>query len=214
MAERDLPDTVVVGRVFDVDIDASNYGAFGRVVETLPSGFSYISSTLLPEAVIVEGQVVKFIILAGEDASFSYTVTASNTQGTYDFGGILQDEDLAETVVGGDTQITVQMPPAPPPPPPPPPPPTATPAPTVTPTPTVTATPAPTVTPTPMVTATPEPTVTPTPTPVVTPPLTPTPTPTPGEEAPLNIWIAVGIILGILVLAGLLYLFALWRRVR
>ncbi|KKN43835.1 hypothetical protein LCGC14_0699270 [marine sediment metagenome] len=116
-ATRDLPSSVATGASFTVSVTASDYGAFGQVVETLPSGFSYVSSTLSEAAVTVEGQMVKFTLLG--DTSFSYTVTASSTAGTHTFSGILKDEDLTEPfpTVGGDTQIvvTTPTPPAPPP---------------------------------------------------------------------------------------------------
>ncbi len=88
-------------------------------------------------------------------------------------------------------------------------------------TPTTTPTPSPTPTPTPSSTPTPtlEPTTTPTlpptaaatpspiPSPVVTgtPMPTSTPTPTPDEEAPLNVWLIAGPILGILIAGVVLY---------
>ena len=105
MATRGLPSQVEPGTKFEVEMTASGYGLFGQVVETLPTGFSYVSSTLLPEAVTSETQEVKFTLLG--DTSFSYTVTASTTVGTYEFNGILKDEDRAETPVGGSADIIV-----------------------------------------------------------------------------------------------------------
>jgi len=56
-------------------------------------------------------------------------------------------------------------------------------------------------------TPTPKPTPLTTPPPEVTPPPTPppTPTPTPKQEAPLNIWVIVGPILGVLAAGGVIY---------
>jgi len=105
-AVRSMPSSVTAGDSFDIDISVSDYGAFGQVAETLPAGFSYVSSTLSEAAVDVEGQVVKFTLLE-EDTSFSYTVAASSTPGTYTFSGILKDADLNEVTLGGDTQIIV-----------------------------------------------------------------------------------------------------------
>lgn len=105
---RSLPSSLTAGANFDIDISTFDYGMFGQVVETLPSGFSYVSSTLSPAVVTEEGQVVKFTLL-GETA-FRYTITASSTAGTYTFSGILKDEDKVEYDVGGDSQITVTAP--------------------------------------------------------------------------------------------------------
>jgi hypothetical protein len=58
-------------------------------------------------------------------------------------------------------------------------------------------------------TPTPKPTPLTTPPPEVTPP--PTPTPTPKQEAPLNIWVIVGPILGVLATSGVVY-YILRRR--
>jgi hypothetical protein len=90
---------------FNVVITASGYGVFGRVEETLPAGFSYVSSTLAPAAVTHTGQVYKFTLLG--DASFTYTVTASSTVGSYTFNGVLKDENLASNLVGGNSLVTV-----------------------------------------------------------------------------------------------------------
>jgi hypothetical protein len=90
---------------FNVVITASGYGAFGRVEETLPAGFSYVSSTLDPAAVTHTGQVYKFTLLG--DATFTYAVTASSTVGSYTFNGVLKDENLASHSVGGNSLVTV-----------------------------------------------------------------------------------------------------------
>ena len=39
-----------------VTIAASGYGGFGAVTETLPAGFSYVSSSIDADQVIAEGQ--------------------------------------------------------------------------------------------------------------------------------------------------------------
>jgi len=102
-ATRSLPPSVAAGANFDVDINTADYGAFGQVVETLPAGFSYVSSTLSAAAVDVDGQVVRFTLL--EETTFSYTVKASSTVGTYTFSGILKDENKDEYTLGGDAEI-------------------------------------------------------------------------------------------------------------
>jgi len=103
------PAWVVAGGNFDVNISVSDFGAFGQVVETLPDGFSYVdgSATLdEEEAVDVDSPDIYFTLLA-EDTTFSYTVTASGTAGTYTFSGILKDENLDEYPIGDQAQIIV-----------------------------------------------------------------------------------------------------------
>jgi len=105
-ATRDLPEQVSPGANFEVGIEAHDYGAFGQVVETLPDGFTYVSSTLDPDSVEVVDSTVKFALW--DETSFTYTVTASSEAGTYEFSGILKDEYKNEYEVGGDTEITVE----------------------------------------------------------------------------------------------------------
>ena len=151
-----------------VTITASNYGAFGQVVETLPDGFTFKSATLPSTQIEQEGQVVRFNLFA--DSSFNYVVTVPTTAGQYTFTGVIRNADREERRVTGHTQFRVGPPP--------------TPAPTSTPTPvpTATSTPVPTATPTPEPTATPEPTSTPPPSPTPEPTATSTPSPTPTPE--------------------------------
>ena len=151
-----------------VTITASNYGAFGQVVETLPDGFTFKSATLPSSQIEQEGQVVRFNLFG--DSSVNYVVTVPTTEGRYTFTGVIRNVDRAERSVTGHTQFRVGPPP--------------TPAPTSTPTPvpTATSTPVPTATPTPEPTATPEPTSTPPPSPTPEPTATSTPSPTPTPE--------------------------------
>ena len=79
------PATVSPGGQVTVTIDAANYGPSGSVTERLPQGFSYVSSSLDSERVDVDPQQVIFT-LQGE-ASFTYTVTASDKAGLYTFSG-------------------------------------------------------------------------------------------------------------------------------
>ena len=99
--------SVAPGGTVTVTIAAANYGRFGRVTETLPDGFSYVSSDDLDgDEVSEDGQIVKFT-LQGTDITFSYTVTASDTAGTHDFSGTLRDSDRADHDVGGAASVTV-----------------------------------------------------------------------------------------------------------
>ena len=154
------------GGELTVTITATGYGGLGQVVETLPTGFSYASSSL-PDATMVEGRTVTFTLLG--DESFTYTVTASAEEGSHAFAGVLKDVDKAEQPVGGSSLIVVSnTPPA-----------TPTPVPTSTPTPEPTPTSIPTPTPTLTPTPTPAPTATSTPMPAPAPTPAPTATPTP-----------------------------------
>ena len=96
---------VAPGGQLEVTIDVDNYGTLGGVVETLPPGFSYVSRSLSPSSVEVEGQEVKFVLFG--ESSFTYIVTASGTLGTYTFSGILKDENNVEHPVGGASSISV-----------------------------------------------------------------------------------------------------------
>ena len=98
--------SVAPGGTVTVTIAAANYGRFGRVTETLPDGFSYVSSDLDGDEVSEDGQTVKFT-LQGTDITFTYTVTASDTAGTHDFSGTLSDSDRDDHDVGGAASVTV-----------------------------------------------------------------------------------------------------------
>ena len=206
------PPSVAPGGQVVVTVTVTGYGAFGALIETLPEGFSFVSST--HSDAVTKGQEVSFTLLG--DSSVTYTVTAPTSEGAYRFAGTLRDENRNDRAIGGASEVTVGVAtptptpePTPTPTAEPTPTPTAGPAPTATPTPTTgpgpivptptagpaptsTPTPRPTATPTPVPTATPTatpvpptPTATSTPAPTATPTFTPTPTPspTPGPTA-------------------------------
>ncbi|NQE04644.1 hypothetical protein C5S32_02125 [ANME-1 cluster archaeon GoMg1] len=105
---RTLPEeSVLAGESFTIEIEASHYGIHGHVVETLPEGFVYEDSTLNPESVAVEDNTVEFELWC--EPSFTYTVTAPDTEGTHTFSGILIDEDKNEYEIGGDIEIAVKL---------------------------------------------------------------------------------------------------------
>ena len=146
-----------------VTIVTQDYGAFAQVVETLPEGFSFTGSSLPDVAVEVEISTLIFTLLGEEE--FTYTVQASDVEGTYTFSGILRDQNKSEEQIGGDSSLRVG------------------PEPTPTPTPTPTSPPTATATPEPTPTTTPDPTPTATPTPAPTPESTSTPAPQPTPES-------------------------------
>ena len=94
------PDGVVV-----VTITTDGLGGFGQVVETLPPGFSYVSSSLSDGAVTVGGQDLSFILLG--ETEFTYTVIAPGAAGHYSFSGVLTNSAGEEVPVGGALTITV-----------------------------------------------------------------------------------------------------------
>ena len=99
--------TVEPGDNVTVIITAGNYGGAGAVTETLPVGFSYVSSNLGSEQVTeTDARTVRFTLQG--DASFTYTVTASSTAGNYDFSGVLRDSDRTDHDVGGANMVTVE----------------------------------------------------------------------------------------------------------
>ena len=108
-AARTLPDEpVTAGESFTVTIKIADYGGFGSINETLPEGFCYLTSSLIPQGVTVEYEtnIVTFTLYS--ETSFTYTVEAPDTEGTYTFSGILKDKDKNENEVGGDTEIEVK----------------------------------------------------------------------------------------------------------
>ena len=103
--------TVAPGGEVVVTIGATGYGLFGGVTETLPAGFSYVSSSLTDEGEVTEVDARTVIFtLFGRDQTFNYTVMASNTAGGHDFSGVLSDDDRKIRTVGGDISVTVRSP--------------------------------------------------------------------------------------------------------
>ena len=98
--------TVEAGDTLDVTVAASDYGRFGRIVETLPAGFTYESVSPADTRVNENGQEVSFNLL-GRDESITYTVTAGDTVGAQAFSGVLRDEDTTEYDIGGASGVTV-----------------------------------------------------------------------------------------------------------
>ena len=94
------------GRVV-VTISAADYGRIGGVVETLPAGFVYVGSDLAGGAIDNLDGTVQFRLL-GAPQTFTYTVTASSTEGDHTFAGVLRGENRQDTVVGGPTVVTVK----------------------------------------------------------------------------------------------------------
>ena len=86
------------GEEIRVTIHADNYGGLGRIVETLPAGFTS------PDA---NGQTVKLRLLQKGPQTRSYTVTTSDNPGSYTFSGVLESENKSKTQVLGPSNVTV-----------------------------------------------------------------------------------------------------------
>ncbi|RCV63970.1 hypothetical protein C5S53_11170 [Methanophagales archaeon] len=102
-ATRTLPEEpVAAGESFNIEIEASHYGIYGYVVETLPDGFEFEDYSGLVD---VDGDTAEFELWG--EPSFTYTVTAPDEDGSYTFEGILIDEAKDEYEISGDTEIVV-----------------------------------------------------------------------------------------------------------
>ena len=97
--------SVEPGGTVTVSIDVEGVGLAGRVTETLPAGFTYVSTTSsLPPT--ENGSELAFRILGSTD--FTYTVTASSTEGSASFSGVLvPGPGLDAVAVGGASSVTV-----------------------------------------------------------------------------------------------------------
>ena len=95
--------TVAAGGELEVTVTPGGYGRFGQLVETIPDGFSHVSTG--EPGVEVDGQDVILTFLEGEIVR--YRVTAAAGTGVGSFSGILKDEDKVEHRVGGQHRVTV-----------------------------------------------------------------------------------------------------------
>ena len=104
-ATRALPASVLPGADFRITMSYSDIGSMGQVNETLPDGFTYVSSSLSSSAVVTGIGWAKFTLISG--LNFTYTVTASDVVGTHTFSGTVKDEDKNVAVIGGKTTMKV-----------------------------------------------------------------------------------------------------------
>ena len=113
-ARRTLSASSVPDEGGPVDVTIRVTGATtGVVIEELPAGFSYESSSLDDSQVRVNGQEISFILADSNDNPFTYTVMVSQT-------GSITGKLVADRVdyaVTGASRVTVGQPPPPPPPP-------------------------------------------------------------------------------------------------
>ena len=108
------------GSTFDVTIADVGFGdGFGQVVETLPSGFNFVSGS----ATVVSGgsgatasgsssgQTVTVTLLAVDSFSYQVSVGGSVGDGSYDFSGVVKETPAsAGTPIGGDQSVSVMAP--------------------------------------------------------------------------------------------------------
>ncbi len=108
---RILPASVTSGDKFAITIEALGCGDFGQVVEILPDGFTYVSSSLPTGQVEQTGSMVKFSFF--DSASFTYKVTAPRVAATttYTFQGEILDEDRISYLIENDDITVVNEPP-------------------------------------------------------------------------------------------------------
>lgn len=110
-AIRSISPSIVEPRgEIEVTVTVDGFGWLGFLVETLPDGFRYASSTRPNYAVQVTGQQVRFFLL--ETAAFTYTVIAPALEGPYLFSGTMTGFDRVDRAVGGVSSITVQAEPS------------------------------------------------------------------------------------------------------
>ena len=93
-----------------VRVDVRNYENIGKVVETLPAGFSYVSgsSALVLDEITEDGsgrQMVPFSLVG--ETSFTYEVTTSSANGLYTFEGTLTYSIEKSTANVGGPRIRV-----------------------------------------------------------------------------------------------------------
>lgn len=101
------PAKVEPGGTVIVSIDVQGITAVaGRVTETMPDGFTFVSTTnSLGRG--GTGSELSFRVLG--DGSFTYTLTAPDTENTYTFRGILNPGPGVDDVdVGGASEVTVE----------------------------------------------------------------------------------------------------------
>ena len=106
---RSLSDqTVEPGGRLTVTITASQYGDYAELMETLPEGFSFVSSDQPANALEITeaGRQVR-IILLGPSRTVTYNMTASHVAGRHTIAGLFRDEAKLESAVAGDDTVEV-----------------------------------------------------------------------------------------------------------
>lgn len=108
-AERILPSSVNAGEEFQVTVNVADYGEAGQVLEKLPQDFTFLGSTLPEKAVTANGNRISFLLI--DEKSFSYTLKATSSPGSYKFSGLLRNINKADfPVLPADSPIEVKAP--------------------------------------------------------------------------------------------------------
>ena len=105
------PVTVAPGGEVIVTLMVTGVGGFGGVVETLPDGFTYVSSG--HAGVVEEGQNLTFPLLSQDSVTITYTVTASTEEKAHSFSGTVKNDQGVVVAVAGAQEITVRAEPEP-----------------------------------------------------------------------------------------------------
>ena len=90
--------SVAPGETVTVTVQADNYGRLGRIVETVPSGFTTGDGS---------SQTVNIRLLAEGPQTRTYTVTATDSPGAHAFSGTISNQDRESRDVGGATTVTI-----------------------------------------------------------------------------------------------------------
>jgi hypothetical protein len=108
-ATRKLPaEQIPADGSFRVEIEVSDYGTFGKISETLPEGFTYMTSSI---SGVYDGPTCTIDFTLSNENFFTYTVALHYhdiKEGTYTFSGKLLDEEGDIYDIGGDTEIVVE----------------------------------------------------------------------------------------------------------
>jgi PGF-pre-PGF domain-containing protein len=108
-AERVLPSSVNAGEEFQVTVKVADYGEAGQLLEKLPQGFTFVGTTLPERAVTINDNRISFLLM--DEKSFTYTLKATLSPGTYKYSGLLRDINKADfPVLPVDSSIEVKVP--------------------------------------------------------------------------------------------------------
>ena len=99
------PDEVFPAGQVTVNVTAANYGASGVVTEIWPAGFTYVSSSLSDDQVMVTAFGARFTLTG--DTSFTYTLTVPAERGSHTFSGTLRDSEGIDHALGGAATVNV-----------------------------------------------------------------------------------------------------------
>ena len=104
--------SVAPGAEVVVTITAADFGVGGRIVETLPVGWDFVSSDPAGDTFDADARTVSYTLL-GDETTFKYTVTASSEVGDHTFSGALVDFELDSVTIGGSSTVAVTQTPTP-----------------------------------------------------------------------------------------------------